>query len=140
MTALMALGPVVFDLATNLTDTETEAASAFAKHDVIAGAPVYEAMGDDEASITLTGVIHPEHFGGLGSLDIIEAARAAQLPLPLMRGDFTPLGWVLIESFSHSGAFLNPRGVGREVSFTISLIRVGNPGIGMAQAIMRLFL
>lgn len=136
----MALGPVVFDLATNLTDTEGEAASAFAKHDVIGGGPVYEAMGDDEASFTLSGVIHPEHFGGLSSIALIEAARAASLPLPLMRGDFTPLGWVLIQSFSHQQGMLNPRGVGREITFTISLIRVGNPGAGMAQSILRLFL
>lgn len=136
----MALGPVVFDLVTNLTDTDAEAAPAFAKHEIINGPPIYEAMGEDEASFSLSGVIHPEHFGGLPSLDILERARAAQLPLPLMRGDFTPLGWVLIGSVKQQSGFLSPQGIGREIRFTVSLIRVGNPGIGLAQSILRLFL
>lgn len=139
MTALMSLGPVVFDLVANLIGTEGETASSFAKHEVVGGAPVYEAMGDDEASFTLSGVIHPEHFGGLGTLATLEAARAQQVPLPLMRGDFVPLGWVLIESLSEEHGYLDHRGVGREVQFTVTLIRVGNPGVGMAASILRLF-
>lgn len=139
MTALMSLGPVVFDLVTNLTETESKTASSFAKHEVVGVAPVYESMGDDESSFTLTGVIHPEHFGGLGTLATLEAARAASIPLPLMRGDFTPLGWVLIQGITNQSGYLDHKGVGREVQFTVELIRVGSPGIDMASSILRLF-
>ncbi|TIS37493.1 phage tail protein [Mesorhizobium sp.] len=139
MTALMSLGPVVFDLVVNLTETEGKTASAFAKHEVIGAAPVYESMGDDESTFTLTGVLHPEHFGGLGTLATLEAARTAGIPLPLMRGDFTPLGWVLIQTISQQNGFLNAQGVGREVQFTIELTRVGSPGADMASSILRLF-
>lgn len=136
----MSLGPVVFDLVSNLTDTEGETVSAFAKHEVVGSPPVYEAMGDDEGTFTLTGVIHPEHFGGLGTLATLEAARQAAVPLPLMRGDFTPLGWVLIESLSEQSGYLNHHGVGREIQFSVSLIRVGKPSANLAPSIMRLFL
>lgn len=139
MIALMSLGPVVFDLVTNLTEHEGDAKSGFAKHDVIGTSPIYEAVGDDESTFSLTGILHPEHFGGLGSLPILEAARAAKIPLPLMRGDFVPLGWVLIDSFSQKQGDLNHLGVGREITISVELIRVGSPGIGMAADILRLF-
>jgi phage protein U len=136
----MSLGPVVFDLVANLTGHESEATTAFAKHEVMGGSPVYEAVGENEGSFTLTGIIHPEHFGGLATLDVLEAARTASIPLPLMRGDFVPLGWVLIDNVSQQAGILNAHGVGREIKFTVKLIRVGPPGMGMAPAILRLFL
>jgi phage protein U len=136
----MSLGPVVFNLVSNLTAHEKEQSSAFAKHEVVGSAPVYEAMGDGEGSFSLSGVIHPEHFGGMGTLSTLEAARAAEIPLPLMRGDFTPLGWVLIDKLKEESSYLNGVGIGREIRFTVSLIRVGTPDFGMASSILRLFL
>lgn len=139
MTALMSLGPVVFDLVTNLTAHDKKGQSAFAKHEVVGSAPVYEAMGENEGTFSLTGVIHPSHFGGLGTLATLEAARLAAIPLPLMRGDFTPLGWVLIQGINEQSGYLDDKGVGREVQFTVELLRVGSPGVGMASSILRLF-
>ncbi|RWM29394.1 phage tail protein [Mesorhizobium sp.] len=139
MTALMSLGPVVFDLVANLTQHENKAASAFAKHEVIGTSPIYESTGDDESPFTLKGVIHPAHFGGMGTLATLEAARQAAVPLPLMRGDFTPLGWVLIQNVTQTNDYLDPQGIGREIEFTVELLRVGSPGVGMASSILRLF-
>ncbi len=139
MTALMSLGPVIFDLVTNLTEHNRKAASSFAKHEVVGTSPVYESMGEDEGSFTLTGVIHPAHFGGLGTLGTLEAARLAAIPLPLMRGDFTPLGWVLIQNLTEQSGYLDDKGIGREVQFTVELLRVGSPGVDMASSILRLF-
>ncbi|RWC91640.1 MAG: phage tail protein [Mesorhizobium sp.] len=140
MTALMSLGPVVFDLVTNLTEHQKKGESAFAKHEVVGSAPIYETMGENEGTFTLTGVIHPAHFGGLGTLATLEAARLAAVPLPLMRGDYTPVGWVLIQGLSELSGYLDEKGVGREVQFSVELLRVGSPGVGMASSILRLFL
>lgn len=136
---LMCLGPVVFDLITNLDQVESEAEASFALHEVVHAAPVYEAMGDNETTFTLSGTIHPEHFGVKGDLAALEAARVAQIPLPLIRGDFVPLGWVVIRKLQRSDANLNPFGVGREISFTVSLSKVGSPAMGLASSILRLF-
>lgn len=136
----MSLGPVVFDLVSNLTSHSREASSGFAKHEVMGSAPIYESVGDGESGFTLTGILHPEHFGGLASLTVLEAARVAQIPLPLMRGDFTPLGWVLIDKINEDSDYLNAKGIGREIRFTVNLIRVGTPGSNLASSILRLFL
>lgn len=136
---LMSLGPVVFDLVTNIDKTGEVERSNFARHAVIGAAPVYEETGDGESTFSLSGVIHPMHFGGLGSLDKLKAARSAKVPLPLMRGDFTPLGWVIIDSLQFDASLLNHQGVGQEIRFSVNLLRVGNPGIGAASAILRLF-
>jgi len=136
---LMSLGPVVFDLVTNLDETEADTKSSFARHDVIGASPVYEEMGDDESGFTLSGTVHPLHFGGLSSLDVLETARSAKIPLPLMRGDFVPLGWVIIDRVKVGASLLNHQGIGRELRFSVDLIRTGNPGVGAAGAILRLF-
>lgn len=136
---LMSLGPIVFDLVTNLDETESESRSSFAKHDVVGAPPVHEETGDDDSSFTLGGTVHPLHFGGLSSLDVLEAARAAKVPLPLMRGDFTPLGWVIIDRIKQRSELLNYQGIGNEIRFSVDLIRTSNPGIGAAASILRLF-
>jgi len=136
---LMSLGPVVFDLVVNLTETSSSEQTSVAKHDVVNAPPTYELMGDEESTFTLSGVIHPEHFGGLSGISALKAARAAQTPLPLMRGDFRPLGWVIIDTIETQEEHLNSRGVGRRITFTVDLIAVGTPGSGLAGAILRLF-
>lgn len=85
--ALMILGPVVFDLRNNITGRARNSKMAFAKHDVVGGAPVYEALGMDESTATLECVLHPYHFGGLGRLEALELAMQAQTPLWLIKGD-----------------------------------------------------
>jgi phage protein U len=136
---LMCLGPVLFDLRVGPDVIDKMGKSAFAKHEIVNGNPVYESMGEDEGSFKISGVVHPEHFGGLSRLSAIEAARVSQLPLPFMRGDFTPLGWVLILQFSESSKSLNYYGIGREIEFSAELIRTGSPSGSLAASILRLF-
>lgn len=137
--SLMSLGPIVFDLVSNIQEVETDSEAVFAVHEVVNSAPVYEGMGEGEVRITLDGVIHPEHWGGLGTLAAIDAARAGQIPLPLMRGNFIPIGWVIVEGFNASEAHLNHRGLGREIKFSVDLLKVGSPGFGMIGKILSFF-
>lgn len=137
---LMSLGPVVFDaLVTNLAETDIETDSSYAKHDVVGADPIFEAMGGDGGVIELAGVIHPEVFGVNGALAKLEMAEAAQLPLPLMRGTLEPLGWVAIQKLKRSDRSLSQYGYGREIHFTVSLLRVGTPAATLAPAIIGLF-
>lgn len=139
MVMMMALGPVTFDLVTNLTETEQERDVVFAKHDVVNSDPIYEPTGGDEAPFVLSGVIHPEHLGVRGDLAKLEQAQQQQIPLTLMRGTREPLGWVIIKKLKRNDNWLNEFGVGREIKFTVHLLRVGRPGLSMIPRIMSLF-
>lgn len=137
--SLMALGPVVFDLVLNPLETESQSTAAFAKHEIVNGSPIWEAMGEDESTFTISGVIFPDKFGGESGLNALEAARAAQIPLPLMRGDFVSLGWVLVKSVTATATYLNWKGRGQKIEFTVELIQASNPGASAAPSILALF-
>ena len=137
---LYNLGPITFDsLRVNPRSVGHQGRASFAKHDVIGGDPMFEAMGSDEASTNIEALVHPVHFGGMGSLAIIQLATQQQIPLPLMRGDYVPLGWFIIADYSEDHTEMNSRGIGPEVRVRLSLKRSGTPGIGMAPSILRLF-
>jgi phage protein U len=137
--AIMALGPVVFTLVSNLHETEFAHDSDYAVHQVVGGSPIYEAMGAGESPFTLSGTIHPEVFGVDGALAAMEAAEAQQLPLPLMRGDYYPLGFVIILRLKHRHQNLNPGGLGREIDFSVDLKKVGTPSLSIATQVLGLF-
>lgn len=138
--ALMILGPVVFDLRNNITGRGRTSKMAFAKHDVVGGAPVYEALGVDESTASLECVLHPYHFGGLARLEALELAMQAQTPLSLMRGDGVPLGWFIINEVDEKHADIAIAGVGQEVTFSLKLTRVDTPATSMITSIVSLLL
>lgn len=138
---LASLGPIVFNLKNDLQTIDQDVSSSFAKHDVMGAPPVYEDMGDDEGTVTLKGTLHPYFFGGaLKGLSALEAARQAKVPLPLMRGDYVPIGWFLINKISRSDAELSPEGIGNQIEYSVELLRAGSPGASGAEAVLRLFL
>lgn len=139
---LACLGPVVFDIVNDLQGIDDTSESSFARHDIMGGAVVYEPTGEEEGTFTLKGKLHPNFFdGALIGLAALEQARRAKVPLPLMGGDFVPRGWVLIQSISRSDSELDAlSGVGNEVDYTVKLLKVGTPGGGMAETILRIFL
>ena len=113
-----------------------------AKHEIINGSPLYEDMGEDDIRTTLTGNLRPINFENTKQAeDIIEAARVAAIPLPLIRGDLKPLGIVVIESYRTVHSELYFDGVGREVALTIELVHVDPSSVIAAgvDAVMRLF-
>ena len=138
---LACLGPVVFNLVNDLQSIEEETNSSFAQHEVMGAPIVYEDTGEGEGTITLTGILHPYFFGGLKALAALEAARSAKIPLPLMRGDFAPIGWVLIKTISRKDGELDAReGIGHEIEYTLSLLKVGTPAVSGAASILRIFM
>lgn len=139
---LACLGPVVFNLKNDLQTVEAQVKSSFAKHDVMGAAPVYEDTGDDESTVTLKGTQHPYFFGGaLNVFAVLESARQSKTPLPLMRGDYVPMGWFLIDKISRSDGELDPfEGIGHEIEYTVDLLRADSPGAGGAETLLRLFL
>ncbi len=137
--ALMALGPVVFDLVTNVDKTKMDKEAVFARHDVVGAAPIFEAMGEGETGRTLTGTVHPNALGTNGSLAALEAAMTQQIPLPLMLGSYRPLGWYVITDFTRDEDYLDAGGMGEEIQFTVELQKVDSIGSFNPASILNLF-
>ena len=136
----MILGPVVFSIAPmSLVSMQGSQKMRFASHDVLGAHPVLEFMGPDSATRSIEGVIYPEHFGGGAELSRLVEARKRGVPLPLIRGDFTPLGWFVIEDVQIKHESMNAAGVGREITFTVELRSVSTPPSDSAPSIFRLF-
>ena len=134
---LMQLGPVSFDMTTNLQDVERAKSARFAKHKVLGAVlPVYEPTGGEEATATLNGVVYPEAIGTNGSVAALGLIRDAQIPTPLFRGDFVPFGWVVIMSVSSKDTKLHATGIGRRVDFTVNVEFVGTPSASLASRIV----
>jgi phage protein U len=138
---LACLGPVVFDIRVDLQSISETEKSSFAKHEILGGSPIYEPVGEEEGKITLKGTLLPYFLGGLNGLAAIHQARLQKLPLPLMRGDFQPRSWVLIDSITREDTELDAgEGIGHSIEYTVELIKVGTPDISSAASILRLFL
>jgi phage protein U len=137
----MSLGPVVFSLKLDLQSISQKEKSSFAKHDILGSSPVYEDTGEEEGTITLKGTLMPYFLGGLSGIAALQAARLQKVPLPLMRGDGLPMGWVLIDAIDRDDTELDANeGIGNSIDYTVSLIKVGTPGIDSAESILRIFL
>lgn len=137
---LMMLGPALFEIQPmNLTKVKEGQKFPFASHEVLGAQPLLENMGIDSSTVELKGNLKPEHFGGLNELESLRSAQRAGVPLPLVRGDFTPLGFFVIEEMEVEHEILNELGIGREVEIEIKLKSVSTPDVGMASAIFRLF-
>ncbi len=128
---LYALGPVVFSIAPLNTDkVQRTGETKHAEHHVLGGAPLYEFMGEGKRTIKLKGAVFPDNFGGLDQLGALEQMRRLGAPQHLLRGDGTPMGWVVIEDVNEDHEHLNPQGVGRVISYTIDMKVAGAPGAG----------
>lgn len=137
---LYMFGPTAFTVAPLNTDHVTEAADTpFVDHSVAGAAPVYEFTGDGEYSMTLKGAAFPEVLGGLASLATLESLRASGQQQQLMRGDGKLLGWYILKSISKEHEYLNPQGIGRAISYTLKLLRSGQPDSGGLASILSLF-
>lgn len=140
MTVTLCLGPVLFEIAPmSLQKMKMGRKVEFASHDVLGAEPELEDMGPDNATVSIEGCLRPEHFGGMGNLEILKAARDSRTPLPLIRGDFKPLGFFVIEEVEEKHDSINAYGIGREIEVEVKLRSVASPGVGLAGAILRLF-
>lgn len=139
---LASLGPIGFDLKNDLQNIKIEEQSSFAKHELVGAGNAYEDMGDEDSTIELTGRLHPYLFvGALTGLEAVRMARSQKIPLPLMRGDFTPLGWFIITGISRTHNDIDANdGVGTEVEYSVSLLRVDAPSGSAIGSILRMFM
>jgi phage protein U len=136
---LATIGLCTFTLKTNLQSIRYQWQNAYAKHDVIGTAPVYEDMGIGEASIEISGVIKPRSLGVDGGFTMLLGASKSRIPLPFMLADLSAMGWVIVDVVKRDDEDLDPTSIGRSIEFKASLLRTGTPsGIGVITNILRL--
>ena len=125
---LMMIGPVRFKVApVNVTAYDQTRETAYVAKPVLGGREPLEYVGEGPATLNVQGRLFPQRFGGLGALEVLDAARASGIPQWLMRGDGGLMGWVVIERVTERSSYLDADGVGKVIDLDIALRLVGTP-------------
>lgn len=131
---IMQLGPVVFEVApVGIDETDHRYASSFAVHPVLGSMPPLEKTGVGPEGWRIRGTLMPEFCrrngidDGLSDLAALQMMCQAGTPLFLMRGDGTPMGWVVIKDVAERSRALNKSGVGRQIHLDIDVVRTNAP-------------
>lgn len=137
---LYQLGPLQFTLAPlNTNDVGHDGHASHVEHPVMGAVPPLEFTGPGNDEWTVEGEMFPRHFGGLSELQTLHALRQSGKPQFLMRGDGTPMGWVVITRVSDHSTNLWRDGTGRVIRFSIALKQSAAPSAsGMFDALMSL--
>lgn len=122
---MMTLGFFVFDRATTPYDQiQRQTDWRQAAQMPINSRPVYQYLGPDADTLTLTGSIYPEVTGGRVSLDLVRVMAEQGKAWPLIEGSGRMYGFWSITSVSETSSLLLRDGVPQKIEFSISLVRV----------------
>jgi phage protein U len=150
---LYMIGPVLIDVfPLNANEVERDTGADYAPKDLVGRLRDREFVGEGDFTLTLKGKLLPnrEPFpGGLLLLDVLHGVRLAGMPIFVMRGDFMPMGWFVLETIKEQHEFLSPTGVGMVISHEFKLTKVsqsrgnqffgGDAGSSLISTIITLF-
>lgn len=130
MTALLALGPHIFEILPlnyQRLEKETVAEWASVPRFGTTSARQFTGLGDD--SMRIDGLLFPHEFGGRAEFEAIRATQAAGVPVMMAgMGAATAVrifGLVVILAVSDEQTHIGPDGQGRVLSFSIDLAPYG---------------
>jgi uncharacterized protein len=95
-----------------------------------------QSTGPGADTISLPGVVYPEHFGGTGQLDALRALGAKAQPQTLIDGRGNMLGQWVVEGVDERGTVFAQRGVARRQEFTVKLRRFQSDATGLASGLL----
>lgn len=125
---LYQLGPVTLDtFPLSIHEVERETGADYAPKDLVGTMRDREWVGEADFVVTLKGKILPSREpmpGGLILLDVLHGMRTAGLPIFVMRGDFLPMGWFVVESIKEAHEFIGANGVGMMIGHEIKMTKV----------------
>ncbi|MGS0892742.1 phage tail protein [Burkholderia stagnalis] len=121
---MMALGLFVFSLST-LPYQELKRARGwrFASNNRVGKKPARQYVGEDDETISLSGVLLPELTGGDLSLAVIEAMADQHTAWPLIEGTGHIYGMFTIDKIDTTRTLFFSDGTARRIEFTIALTR-----------------
>lgn len=139
---LMQLGTVTFEVwPLNMDEYERETGFDYVAKDVMGGRRPRESMGEGDEAMELSGRLFPDHFGGLSNMEELHVLRSSGTAQILVRGDGKSLGWFTIDKIRERSTFIDKKGVGRVITFSVSLSRSDPPSAdSYFRTLMRIFL
>lgn len=132
---LLALGSHIFEIAPlNFQEIERETAPKLPAIARFGARPGRQFTGLGEDPITISGLLFPEELGGRAELEAVRATQSSGQPV-LMLGwagssglAATVYGMVVILSVSDSQTRISRSGIGRRLSYSITVAPVSGAG------------
>lgn len=125
---MLALGDYRFSISSAAyQDLSRSRSWDWSEQNRVGGFPAMQLTGKSAPTITLTGVIYPEHQGGYGQIPQMTLEADRGLPLDLMAFDNSEAGvylgqWVITSLQDRQGVFRG-NGAPRRIEFAIQLKR-----------------
>lgn len=129
---LFQIGPLQFDLRTNVEEYEIDDSEDFARKDVIGARKTYEHVGPGDDILRLRGNLFPAKFGGAGAIEAARQIKASGAPQFVIRGDGMVFGFYLLTKVNARGLYLSGYGAPRQISHDLTLERCDQPGAASA--------
>lgn len=136
-----ALGPFAFEAhGFGLTDISRSTDTGWASIQVAGGMNRLQWTGGDSDSLTITGVLFPQAFGGLASLTGLRATAEAGQPLMFVNLAGQIFGMYVVENISEERALLDRNGLPLRDAYTIKLKKyIGGDAGNLVSALIGLF-
>lgn len=121
---LLSLGDFRFSIDTApLNSSDTSAEYPWASVDRLGKIPQLQAMGQEQRTMTLHGVVITSYRGGAAQIETLRTMAAGMEPMELVTGDGRALGKWCVTSIHSSDSHLFADGVPRRQDYSISLER-----------------
>lgn len=122
---MMALGMFVFAVPTAAyQQLQRQTAWRHASQSRVGQRPAYQYLGPGEDTISLSGVLFPEHTGGRVSLDLLRVMAEQGKAWPLIEGTGRIYGLWSITSVNETASVFFRDGMPRKIEFELALTRV----------------
>jgi phage protein U len=140
MVTPMALGPFGFHaLRFGYRGVSRSLTTSWAEIQTVGGLNRLQWIGGEADKVTVEGVVFPEEFGGLESLEGVRSAARDGTVLPLVTLGGNVFGMYAIEGVSEDQRFHDALGLPRMDSYSIELRRFIGNGFSPVSIIQSLF-
>ena len=121
-TSMMSLGLFVFTINTAMFDQmQRDNKFLWAKKMSVGRGPLYQFVGVDDETISLSGILVPPITGGAEELEKLRAMGKQGKSWNLVSGTGEDLGAWFIENVSESGSLFKADGTARKIDFSMNL-------------------
>ncbi|VWD07592.1 P2 GpU family protein [Burkholderia aenigmatica] len=121
---MMALGLFVFSLSTlPYQELKRRRGWRYASNNRVGKKPARQYVGEDDETVTLSGVLLPELTGGNLSLAVIEAMASQHTSWPLIEGTGHIYGMFTIDNIDTTRTLFFDDGTARRIEFSMTLTR-----------------
>jgi len=136
----MALGPFGFEsLSFGFHGIGRGLATPWASIATVGGLDRLQWTGGESDKVTIAGVVFPEEFGGLDSLEGVRSAARAGVVLPLVTLGGNVFGMYVIENVTEDQTHHDAHGRPRKDVFSIELKRYVGAGFSPISIVQSLF-